>query len=391
MTTCTFIGSNQYDLNLYERIQIAVKDIVSKENEIEFLFYRRTMKFYHFCFLAVLKMKHQFPNKSITLTLFTNDIKEENPIGIKPIWPPTWAFDKIIPISFNDNTIKSGCIWNKIERKIIQECNYVIANCYPELHGIEYNLFKYASNQTHIFISNITEKETIDFIKETINKLSFDERHILEQIDAGCTYTDLAKNMCMSKYLVKAENYRVRKYLRNHVMKRFQEYNVHSESPSNICSIISLNKSSSESYEIHRRLQTIIDFLTESINITTFMIMPTDFLAMNKLSKKESNLELIIVTHSSEPIELDSGYIQKQHHVPPYAKMMYIDTELKPMWARDLFITKSMIAQSDYVICNLNGTPAMNDRIRRYIVKQKNIAVIDLQKTPYISNHYLLV
>lgn len=50
MTTCTFVGSEVYDLDLYERLQGAVEEAVREAEEVEFLFYRRGAAFSHLCY-----------------------------------------------------------------------------------------------------------------------------------------------------------------------------------------------------------------------------------------------------------------------------------------------------------------------------------------------------
>ena len=78
MITCTFVGTNQYDLDLKKKIDEAVKTIISKGDEIEFLLYRRIEVFYQLCFMAVLRAKHLFPHKKIPMTLIVEQGKTED-------------------------------------------------------------------------------------------------------------------------------------------------------------------------------------------------------------------------------------------------------------------------------------------------------------------------
>lgn len=392
MITCTFIGSKQYDFNLYDKIQEAVENLISKDNEIEFLFYRKTLKFYQFCFLAVLKSKYQFPNKKITLTLITDDIEEEKLLEINSLGLPTWAFDKFTPILLSKKSQDWPiCLWNRIERKMVQKSNFVIAYCYPQLHDVEYSLYKYALNQKQVIVSNLIEKKTTNFISESIKTLPYNDRNILEQIDAGCTYAALARGSNVSISAIKQIDSHGRQRLRNRIKRQFQQdKKEHSEMSLKVCSIISINKYSYDTYEINRKFNATINYLTEIADVSTFMINKGDCLAMKTLFSNKANLELCIVTHLREDADIDWNAIQKQY-IPPFTKVINIDSNLKPMWARYLFSIKTMIAQSDYVICNLNGSSAMNDRIRRHIKKQKGVTVIDISQSPYISNQHLLI
>lgn len=386
MVTCMFIGSSQFDFDLYEKIQTAVEKVISKDDEIEFLFYRKAMKFHCLCFLAVLKAKHQFSNKKITITLIATDINEERLTETKLLGPPIWAFDKIAPILNTKDIKQTANLWNKIERKMVRESNYVIACCYPELRDIQYNLYTYALSQQHNLVFNLIDEKTTEFIQETIKTLPQDERFILEQINAGCTFASMAKNTGISASTIKFKDGRGRKRLRYSVINQLKKEQIdHGEMVSKVCSIISLNESANEPNETTIRFQEIINFLAKSINVTAFMLRPNDIISIKKRFPNRENLELTIVTHFHE----DIGAIQKRY-VPPFAKILNMVTEVKPVWARDLFCIKAMIAQSEYVICSLGEKSAMSDYITRHLKTQKGIAVLDLEKSPYISKQLMI-
>lgn len=388
MITCMFIGSYVYDLNLYEKLQTAVGNVIAKDNAIEFLFSRRSIEFYYLSFWVVLKSKCQFPNKKITMTLITKDNYEENLLqsGIKLFGIPVWAFDKIISISLDkEQPLKQ---WNKLERKMICESNYVITHCYSELHGVEYNLLKFVMNQRNLIVINILNRETADFINETIKMLPSNNRLILEQINLGHTYVSLARATNVSISSLKTNDYNCRKHIRSQILNKLKLEQIEQKKIlSGKCSIILPDSSTNKLDTIRLRLKESIRFLIESMNVTSFMITPSDCLNyINHLFSNRKELDLTVVTCFLEHNEEEQNPIN-MYQIPRFAEIQNINYNVKSKWARYLFSIKTMIAQSEYVICNFSGTTPLEDQIRSYIKKQNDITVIDLGKSSYTTEH----
>lgn len=173
MITCTFVGTARYDLDLGERIQAALKLVISKGENIEFFFYRKTEEFYHICLFEVLKAKHLYPRKKITVTLF---VKEGDKDTCSPCMRqyelPKCVFDKIIPVRFGrENKASALYPWKIIERNMVRQSDYVIACSYPELHDGEHELFGYSAHQRNVHVINLLNEETSGFIRDCVKGL----------------------------------------------------------------------------------------------------------------------------------------------------------------------------------------------------------------------------
>lgn len=385
MIKCSFVGSYQYDLDLYEKIQTEIKNIISKDNRIEFLFYRTSPDFYCLCFWAVKKAKQQFPSKRITISLISRQSEQDIHANQYMYFPGSWAFDKIIPVSESKKNSTSHCnIWDKIERKIVQESNYIIAYCYPNLHNTDYSLYKYSLNQSHISLINLANKETSFFIKQSIKSLP--QQHILEQINSGCTYTSLAKSTGVTAYSIKSQDSKGRRLLRlkmNQLRKKLIE---HSNIPTKVCSIISLVNDTNNSTILYARISNVLHSLIHDMNVASFMLEQDNLsLNMNYLTQISEEMELTVVTYTNHKSEMD---IYERFDFPK-TKIINLDTGVKPIWAKRLSSIKFMISHCDYVICNLSENTTLNNRIRSYLQKHKNITVIDIGNLPDISKQPL--
>lgn len=386
-----FIGSSIYDPNLYEDIQREVENVIAKDNEIEFLFSRRALEFYYLSFWAVLKSKHQYPDKKITMTLITMDKYEEKLLssGIRLFGIPTWIFDKIIPVPNAEK--QSVKYWNKLERKMVCRSNYIITHCYPEFHSIEYNLFKYSMNQKNVTVTNLLSDETQNCINKTIKLLSKSERLILEQINSGYTYASLARDANVPVSTIKAKYHNGRKLLKLQVLNNLHlEQIEHKKTIPGKCSIILPDCPINESDTVRLRLQEIIHFLTTGMDVTSFMITPCNCLTYVKdLFINASKINLTIITSFTEQAKSEFNMNNKQYF-SAFAKVQNINYNVKSNWARYLFSIKSMIEQSEYIICNLSDTTHLENRIKRYINKQKNITVINLGNSPKYERKLLI-
>lgn len=387
MLTCAFVGTNQYDLDLKEKIQAAVKSIIEKNDEVEFLFYRRTEDFYLLCFMAVLKAKQMFPRKKITMTLIVEQGKTEDCFLMTKLRKlPRWAFDKITPVRQSPEDMKpSASPWKKIEREMVIRSDYVIACCYPELHDSEYELFKYTLRQRHVSVINLVNAETTDIIKEAIKTLPSIERSIVEKINEGCTYRAVASEAGISTAAIRTKEGRGRKRLRARAKEYLKKEQIKQEPmESTTCSIIFPGGPTAEPDEIITRFRQITDILIDKMGVSKFVIEQSNCPSrcMSVLFYKD-NLELTVVTHYINQAGKDLDEIEKRY-LPPFTKFINIDPGVKPLWARYLRGIQAMLEHSEYVVCNLGGTSTMSDRISRRIEKQRGITVIDLGKSPCV-------
>lgn len=381
MITCTFIGADQYDLDLYEKIEAAVKDMVSKADEIEFLFYRRTEIFYHLCFWAVLKAKSLFPHKKIIMTLImkNHDSKEE-PFLEKWAKLPIWAFDQIVPVIPSPAERPVASIWSKIERSMIRRSDYVIASCYPELHGSDYRLLEFARNRRHVRTLNLLNDKTTDYIRAAIKTLPTSEREIIEKINAGHHYTSLAQSAGISVTAIHTKESRGHWKLRKLLAERLEQARIkQGPAPHGICGVLISNGITAQRDEVRNRLYEISNYLMKSIGISAFMMEQNDLLSynMDPLSRFRDDFELTVVTHDST--------LQKRYDYS-YIKQLPIDSEVKPMWARYFRGIQEILKRSEYMICYFSGSTAMDLRIRRRMEKQKGLMIIDLGNTPHIAD-----
>ena len=281
----------------------------------------------------------------------------------------------------------SASPWKKVERKMVIQSDYVIACCYPELHDSEYELFRYTMHRRHVSVLNLLNAETTDFIKDATKKLPPIERSIVEKINEGCTYRAVASAAGISIAAIRTKESRGRKRLRERTRERLKQEQI-KQGPMapKLCSIILPGGPTSEPDEIKKRFQQIADILIDIMGVSAFMIEQSNCPSrcMSLLFQKEE-LELAVVTHYSEQAVTDWDAIEKRY-IPPFTKVLNIDPGVKPVWARYLRGIQAMLERSEYVICNLDGTSTISDRISRRIEKQKGITVIDLGKSPCVTD-----
>ena len=377
---CTFIGTRQYDLDLYGKIQAAVKKVLSKGEETEFLFYQTTGEFHALCFAALLEAKPRYPNKKVTAALVGRQGVKE---GI-----PSFLFDKTIPAAPGTESVRqSARRWKQTAREIIRGADYVIACCYPELRGREYELLRYAAHQRGVSVLNLLDAQTTEFLRKQIESLPSVERSIVEAVDAGCSYSALARTMGISAAAVRARDGRSRRRLRACAVERMEGRRMErGPAAPLVCSIILPGRRGGELEEQKNRLRQAMGFLVRRLDVSTFLVEQSNCPMWGFSQPHEGGMrvELVVVTHYTLRDEVDWDAVRRRY-LPPFTDLMNIDPETNIRWVRYLRTVKAMLARSAFVICNVAGASPCDGRIRRCIERRRGIKILDIGRPQDIA------
>lgn len=196
MKTCTFLGTyGIMDFSLEEKINNAIKEAFSYEDEVNFIFLSPEKEYSEFlnktwvypfqnmCLSIVNRIKET--NKTITTTLVQT---EKTPINT--------AYDKNLRLKFLNKINKNDDI-NK-GKWAIKKSDILICYVYPSLHGLGKELLSFAEKRNKktggaIKIINVADENTAKFLWSSRELLSEKSQRILsesEKVKQNLNYSD---------------------------------------------------------------------------------------------------------------------------------------------------------------------------------------------------------
>lgn len=381
MTTCTFVGSEVYDLDLYERLQGAVEEAVREAEEVEFLFYRRGAAFSHLCYMAALRAKRLYPRKKISLTLLVRagEAKTEDLYGWMWRELPCWAFDRVAPVRMEPGEAeRSACPWKRIERWMVRRSDVVIGSCYAGLRDGGYELLRYAAHRRNVRTVNLACGETESFIREAVQKLPPAERSIVEQIDAGRTFRAIAQEAGVSPAAIHVKADRGRRRLRKMAGERLKRMRGKRKAdvPA-VCGVLL-----PDGVMGGERFRQMAEILAVDLDVRAFMTLRGSCAPERMFSRFHGRaLEWTVVTHDPELAREAEDARAGQSALSP-VRYLYVEAEGKPAWARTLRAVRAVLERCDYLICDMRALPGV--RVRRSVEGQRGVTVIDLGNAPRV-------
>ena len=104
------------------------------------------------------------------------------------------------------------------------------------------------------------------------------------------------------------------------------------------------------------------------------------------ISQHFNKAEIVVVTHYSQSEILE---MQENEEISPfYHTTKNIETQVKSIQSQVFRATKEMIDWSDFCVCNLVKSPRA-DSIRRYIVRRKKAAILDISRQFIEDGEYI--
>lgn len=193
MITCCFLGHGKlYDHNMKSTIKVAITNIISLDNEIDFLFHDFG-EFYFLCYDCVKKAKAKFKDKKITMTVVSQH-------------PLEWDYWKVKFSGFSFDDFEK-CICPVIEaetpyckfnahlfRWVIEHSTFVIKYVYFDLDFILKNDNHFTNNAKLLKI-DLTKSTTQALIDEQRTKCSEIEQFIMKKRRQGFLYKQIASEL----------------------------------------------------------------------------------------------------------------------------------------------------------------------------------------------------
>ena len=201
MVKCLLWGPDRnYEPDLYERLDNAIRKVIAENDEVEFLFIKND-SFSNFAFPIAYTVKSEVTEKKVVLTKICSSVEDTTPMLKRCGWwgdrfnmidIPPFLFDKLLIISCSESSASPGYAGNKKKRKALREADILISSYYPIIAGHERQFYEYA-NRHNITLLNVANPETEKFIKEQISTLPDKEKMIITGLMNGRTLDDLAK------------------------------------------------------------------------------------------------------------------------------------------------------------------------------------------------------
>ena len=379
---CTYYGMREViDIDFRQKAKTEIEKVVREYDSIEFLFYICADTYYLFL-MEVLAAKSKYPEKEIlikrVLGINDEDGSEENTMGIYL----KARFNESVPHSMFDDVIYAPRYTGKalenqsafirrfqfIQNWLLDQCDYIFSYEYPELFSTEAinlkRLYKKGKN-----ILPLISDETSSLILEYIYELEGRERLVLEELMAGKTMAEIARefkvsNSAIDGSVTKATR-RIRERLRRNYIKRS-----HSEKrdEQKKCALYGVDD---RSIQYIYDLFLLIRFMIKELDIREYHVPYDQCFAeiMGPLISKRDGLytDLTLVAVVPEEDETDSRY-----YCPPYAKMHCNSSLIEKDFG------KNLMGECGYLITNLSF--AENKDMLIKFCAEKGITMIDISK-----------
>lgn len=396
MAVCTFLGHRgAYDHDIYQRLLNAVQQVVSKNDEVEFLIGARGT-FYELSLLAAFHIKQHFPKKKITVTVVV--IPEEREKVITALKEggtgiPPYIIDRVIsppPFPAPKNERNFTLVQDRLMRWMINQSTHLIAYQYLVFMETEKRQLLYARKQG-IRVIDITSEETAEAIMEKLNQLSEQHRIIIHKLLEGETLAAIGRRFGISSNAIHQKSHYASRILRGHAAARLRKKHKEASSSPLICSVFELGPATYKSISAFKR---DILFLLEKCHVQLFYIASEHYHSeymhilerCSIISQHFNKAEIVVVTHYSQSEILE---MQENEEISPfYHTTKNIETQVKSIQSQVFRATKAMIDWSDFCVCNLVKSPRA-DSIRRYIVRRKKAAILDISRQFIEDGEYI--
>ncbi len=378
---CSFWGHQTlYDLDLADRVQNAIAQVVAQDDEIEFRLFS-TGSFAPICLSAAMEAKQRYRNKRISLVL----IRMPRPDtaawadSTDPL-PPLCAFERILQTAPCHNAQEAL----QVIHHLLRQSHYLIRYWYAALS--EPQLLQ-LSIPAHCRVLDLADAQTAQAITDDYCQLSEAERLVVEATDRGLSLSAACTQLHLSLSITRQLHHAARQKLRFTALSRMaRQFIANGPDSHKTCGVLSLRTTDEIAPALLDAFSQIVQFLILRLHVTHFLVEQTQcFTVFGQhlcgIAQTFPEVEVTAVTHYPD-LEPTAWQQVRASYWPQFQRVQNLPPNTRSIRAQHLRTGKAIVDRSDYLICELGRSTGIAPHIEKYVYSNRHVKIWDLGHRP---------